>query len=67
MCEEYNYCPEKKEHRFSERQGYKGDVCPHCFSELQDEVITLRKKILELDETIYFLNEKFIKTLDDTK
>ena len=66
MCDDKNYC-EKKEHSRNEWNGYDGDVCPYCFQELQDEVINLRKKVLELDETIYFLNEKFIKTLDDTK
>ena len=57
MCDDKNYC-NKKEHSLREYQGYDGDICPYCFQELEEEVINLRKMILELDETIYFLNEK---------
>lgn len=61
MCEKLNYCQEKNYHSFREEQGYKGEVCPHCFKELQEEVINLRKKILELDEMIYYLNIRLVR------
>lgn len=58
MCKEYNYCQEKEHHHLREDQGYDGDVCPHCFKELQEYAEQLQKKVWELEERLEFLERR---------